>query len=445
MVGLTKSQARERHHDAVVSVSAAAGADVGSGGSSAAAAVAGSAAPAPAAAPDAGMPAGDAAAVPAAPGDAGGGALVAGAAAAGATAAAPAGAQPLVVFMPTQLSSELKGACMVVFLLYHYWDVKLVYNPIRVMVAVFLFLTGYGNFCSLQEKGATLHKFAVSFVRINLMCALLCLAVGAPWMLYYICPLHTFWTAIVYGFFAVAPGWNSDPSRLARKLAVLVAGSALLLEVTPLRDLLFAATWPLLQFGPRGMYEWGFRLHLDAYATLLGMVVAACRPAITAGLTFLARQPRAAAVAAAAALVASLAGYAAVVLTLPKLAYNATHRFTCAPAIVALLLLRNLAPALQRRFAPLLAFVGDASLDFYLLQFHVWMGSSTATVLAPVPGARWLSFTAHSLLLVLVAWLSSQAQAAIGSEITRSAWKAYVLSAAITVLLLVCTLIWGRG
>lgn len=387
----------------------------------------------------------------------GAGSATASAAGAGASPASPAGVisgppssssgatgAPLVVFMPTQLTSELKGACMVVFLLYHYWDVKLVYNPIRVMVAVFLFFTGYGNYCSLAEKGASLHKFALSFVRINLLCALLCLAVGAPWMLYYICPLHTFWTAVVYAFFAVAPAWNVDPAKLLRKLALLVAGCAIILEIAPLRDLIFAATWPLLQFGPKGMFEWGFRLHLDAYATLFGMAVASARPAITAGLTTLARSPRAATVGAAAALLGALGGYAATVLTLPKLDYNATHRFTFAPAVAGVLLLRNLTPSLQRRYSPLLAFIGDASLDFYLLQFHLWMGTSTRNVLAPVHGARWLSFAAHSLLLVVAAWLSSQAQGALASELARSAWKAYAVSGAVALLLVVCTLVWGR-
>lgn len=96
-------------------------------------------------------------------------------------------------FLSLDVCNELKGLCMVCFLLYHYWDVKAVYNPIRVMVAVFLFLTGYGNFLSLSASSQPpkLHKLCLSFIRINLLAAVLMTAVRAPWMLYYICPLHT--------------------------------------------------------------------------------------------------------------------------------------------------------------------------------------------------------------------------------------------------------------
>lgn len=106
------------------------------------------------------------------------------------TGAAAAG---VPTFLSLDVCNELKGLCMVCFLLYHYWDVKTVYNPIRVMVAVFLFLTGYGNFLSLSasQKPPKLHKLCLSFIRINLLAAVLMTAVRAPWMLYYICPLHT--------------------------------------------------------------------------------------------------------------------------------------------------------------------------------------------------------------------------------------------------------------
>ena len=36
-----------------------------------------------------------------------------------------------------------------------------------------------------------------AFLRINFLVTLIALAMGTPWMLYYICALHTFWTAVV--------------------------------------------------------------------------------------------------------------------------------------------------------------------------------------------------------------------------------------------------------
>jgi hypothetical protein len=126
-------------------------------------------------------------------------------------------------------------------------------------------------------------------------------------------------------------------------------------------------------------------------------------------------------------------------------ATSASPAYALLAAAVAWLAAAGDAPALQRRFSPLLAFVGDASLDFYLLQFHLWMAASATTVLAPVPGARWLSFAEHSLLLVVAAFLSSQAQAALCADIARAAWKAYAVAAAVAITLLVATLVWGRA
>ena len=39
--------------------------------------------------------------------------------------------------------------------------------------------------------------------RLNFFVALLCLTMGNSYVLYYICPLHTFFFFMVYGFMAV--------------------------------------------------------------------------------------------------------------------------------------------------------------------------------------------------------------------------------------------------
>jgi hypothetical protein len=39
--------------------------------------------------------------------------------------------------------------------------------------------------------------------RLNFLVALLCLTMGNPYVLYYICPLHTFFFFLVYAFMAV--------------------------------------------------------------------------------------------------------------------------------------------------------------------------------------------------------------------------------------------------
>jgi len=117
-----------------------------------------------------------------------------------------------------EVCDETKGWMMMMFLLYHYWEVKAVYNLMRALVSGYVFLTGFGNTLAMRarvgaEAGAAppmtfvaaAVKFSSSFVRINMLACCVGLAMGTPPMLYYVCPLHTFWTAAVYALHACDP------------------------------------------------------------------------------------------------------------------------------------------------------------------------------------------------------------------------------------------------
>ena len=43
-------------------------------------------------------------------------------------------------------TEEWKGWMQVVFLLYHYFEAKELYNAIRVFIAAYVWMTGFGNF-----------------------------------------------------------------------------------------------------------------------------------------------------------------------------------------------------------------------------------------------------------------------------------------------------------
>jgi N-acetylneuraminate 9-O-acetyltransferase len=92
-----------------------------------------------------------------------------------------------------------------------------------VLVSAYVFLTGYGNTVSLGSKPPTLAKYAASFLRINLLVTFVSLAMGQPWMLYYICGLHTFWTAYVYVLHATTGGGAGGVSRVPKVWRYLLA------------------------------------------------------------------------------------------------------------------------------------------------------------------------------------------------------------------------------
>jgi 10 TM Acyl Transferase domain found in Cas1p len=369
-------------------------------------------------------------------------------------------------FMSLDLTNEFKGLCMSFFLLYHYWDVKTVYNPVRVMVAAFLFLTGYGNFLSLSLKGPSWHKFCLSFIRINLLVALLMATVAEPYMLYYICPLHTFWTAVVYGFFVVLPNWhphNGSSSSLAgaaatngtggtapsvhndeaalnaiapwrvhvnrwlhwgqeqgkmgtRKgvLAKLVALTVILLllfELPLIEELLSLPLYPLLHY-KGSLYEWCFRSKLDAYAPLTGMWVAYFKPEIVRILDEVNKRGKAAVIGTGALLLGIMIAHGFACYPMAKAQYNASHRFTAIVPLVIYLPLRNLTPWLSARYCGLFAALGKASLDFYLLQFHLWLSNNSKTIINIFGenGYPFSSFVLQTAIFGCTAWGLAQAQ-----------------------------------
>jgi N-acetylneuraminate 9-O-acetyltransferase len=56
--------------------------------------------------------------------------------------------------------------------------------------------------------------------RLNFLVTLLCLTLGNPYILYYICPLHTFYFFVVYATMRVMPHRNHGKWDIRVKLLV---------------------------------------------------------------------------------------------------------------------------------------------------------------------------------------------------------------------------------
>ena len=160
------------------------------------------------------------------------------------------------VLMGVRQTEEAKGWMMLGFLVYHWWDVKSTYNLIRVLVSAYVFLTGYGNTVSLSSKPPTLAKYASSFLRINLLVTCVSVAMGQDYMLYYICGLHTFWTAYVYLLHATLGGGSGGATRVPKvyRYALAIGVNTVLWHWPSLFNLVFAPLTPLLTYNG-SMYE----------------------------------------------------------------------------------------------------------------------------------------------------------------------------------------------
>ncbi len=389
-----------------------------------------------------------------------------------ATSAALRGSPENGGFFPLPQSLEWKGWMMAFFLLYHYWDVKPAYPAIRVAVGAYLFLTGYGNFMSLSKKGPSLHKLAMSVLRINLFTASVMAVTGRGWVLYYIAPLHTLWTVVVYVYF-----WLPHPPPL--KLAAIAGVILALYEVPGVAEYLFAPLYPLLAYCGV-MKEWVFRSRLDAYAPLSGMLFAYATPRLAAWLDADAEpgtplEPASPATLAAAPTapgnahipppVLAVAGYCGLLqpstgalrwrvagiggglalalavhsrmYAMDRFEYNGVHRFTEWVPIFAFLTLRNLTPALRGIHLRLFAWLGEMSLELYILQFHVWMAGDAKKIVVLFPDFRGVSFLVATLGFVAMAWGASHATGLAMKRI-EAAGETAVLGAAGALVAAMC-------
>lgn len=299
----------------------------------------------------------------------------------------------------------------IAFLLYHYFEAAEVYNTIRVMITCYIWMTGFGNFVFFTKSGdfgpvRLLHMLW----RLNAAAALLCWTLGNPYILYYICPLHTFYFLFSYAVMALKPSWNKVPRLLRGKL---MAAGILVFLVWDAPFGIFGRLFGWLSAAPAVgaasgvIYEWYFRSGLDHWSALFGMVAAHMLPKAGAWLESVEKQPLVRAwlakVAIAAVLLEVVMWWGRMLLGLPKLEYNSWHPYTGMVPMAVYLFFRNISSTMRLHHLALFQEVGRTTLESYLLQHHIWLTSNSKTRLRLVPGYPLLNFAVCSAILFFAA------------------------------------------
>ena len=282
-------------------------------------------------------------------------------------------------------TDEWKGWMQVLFLLYHYFEAKEFYNGIRLCIAAYVWMTGFGNFSYYAIRGDfSAGRIAAQMWRLNLFVFLLCCALRNSYMLYYICPMHTLFTLFVYAAMRVRRDANGSHTGVALKLAACTAVVLLLWDVPGVFHAVWAPFGSLFtytdpRFPGRGdpLYEWHFRSGLDRYIWIYGMLCAHCHPAAERLLLSIDALPGAAkALTRGGIMAASLAVLVVwhnTVYILPKVEYNALHPYTSWIPLTVVIIWRNLWPELRRVHLATFAWLGKITLETYLCQFHIWL------------------------------------------------------------------------
>jgi hypothetical protein len=294
-------------------------------------------------------------------------------------------------------TEEWKGWMQFIFLLYHYMYAVEVYNCIRVMITCYVWLTGFGNFMFFHKTNDySLPRILQMLWRLNFLVLFLCLTHGNRYILYYICPLHTYYFLMVLVVMYIGKDRNHSKWWMRTKLGVLAIIIYIVWDcenyfgIFNLTHKFFLSDESVEGARMGTMWEWYFRSALDHWSALLGMVFAINYPIIILWFRKIeARSMRRqwmGKVAVAFGLLYALRVWVKGPLTYSKIQYNGTNPYFGFIPLMAYIFLRNLTPTMRSHSMELLHEVGKTTLETYLMQHHIWLSSNSKTVLTFVPG-----------------------------------------------------------
>uniref|UniRef100_A0A4W4HBE4 N-acetylneuraminate (7)9-O-acetyltransferase n=1 Tax=Electrophorus electricus TaxID=8005 RepID=A0A4W4HBE4_ELEEL len=335
-------------------------------------------------------------------------------------------------------TDEWKGWMQLVILIYHISGASAfipVYMHVRVLVAAYLFQTGYGHFSFFWLKGDFgLYRVCQVLFRLNFLVVVLCLVMDRPYQFYYFVPLVTFWFVVIYGTMAMWPQILQIKANGSGfwHLALLLKLLGLLLFICcfaysqGLFEKVFSV-WPISKlFELQGsIHEWWFRWKLDRFAVFHGMLFAflylvlqKCQ-VLSEGKG----EPLFSIKISNCLLFISVVSF----ITYSIWASGCKNKTQCnemhpyISVILAFVLIRNIPGYGRSLYSSFFAWFGKISLELFICQYHIWLAADTRGILVLIPGNPSLNIIVSSFIFVCVAHEISQitndlAQVAIPKE-----------------------------
>jgi N-acetylneuraminate 9-O-acetyltransferase len=336
-------------------------------------------------------------------------------------------------------TDEWKGWMQYVILIYHYTgssQILGIYKVIRILVASYLFMTGFGHTMFFYKKSDySLRRCAAVLIRLNFLSCLLPFAMGTEYLFYYFAPLITFWYMVIYLTMRIGHSRNSSMVFLVTKVMIAVGIVTFLIKSPGVLETIFTVLMYTCNI-KWNVIEWRFRLQLDAYIVFVGML---CGIAFTNVSEAFQDQPEKKAlpslirrywvwirtVAVASALVALPTYWLFAARFSNKADYNRWVPYLSWIPILSFVILRNCTRRARNFRSSLFVWLGRHSLETFTLQFHIWLAADTKGLLAlgvfgrtwTAIDGRWAEFVLVTIVFFWMSWRVATATAVITSWI----------------------------